>query len=291
MIRQSLSPQPVGAKTETVNTADPVPAAVPKLSIDCVCRTFAAVGKQGSATVALENVSLDVREGEFVSIIGPSGCGKSTLLEIVGGLQDPTSGRILVDGIPTTGPGPERAIIFQTYALFPWRTVVSNVAFPLEVSKVPKAEREALAAEALRLVGLSEFRAHYPAQLSGGMRQRVAIARAFIRDPDILLMDEPFGALDAITRELLQEQLSTLHREQRKTVVFITHSVSEAVRLSDRVVVLGIQPGRVVGSFALPRTDEHSDLAQRERDYSDVRDELWNLLLKHGNTATFKISG
>jgi NitT/TauT family transport system ATP-binding protein len=290
MTRQSLSSER-RTEPDTASGAVPAPATeVPKLGIDGICRTFAAVGKQGSATVALENVSLDVQEGELVSIIGPSGCGKSTLLEIAGGLQEPTSGRILVDGTPTTGPGPERAIIFQSYALFPWRTVLRNVAFPLEVSKVSKAERESRAAEALRLVGLSKFRAHYPAQLSGGMRQRVAIARAFIRDPDILLMDEPFGALDAITRELLQEQLSTLHREQRKTVLFITHSVSEAVRLSDRVIVLGIQPGRVVGSFTLPRTAEPGDLAQRERDYSDVRDELWNLLLTHGNSATFQTS-
>jgi len=263
---------------------------VPKLGIDRVCRTFAGVGKQGSATVALHNVSLDVRAGELVSIIGPSGCGKSTLLEIAGGLQEPTSGRVLVDGKATSGPGPERAIIFQSYALFPWRSVLRNVAFPLEVGKVPKAEREARAAEALRLVGLTKFQSHYPAQLSGGMRQRVAIARAFVRDPDILLMDEPFGALDAITRELLQEQLSALHLQQRKTVVFVTHSVSEAVRLSDRIVVLGIQPGRVVGSFTLPRDPgQVADLPQREREFSDIRDELWNLLLRHGNSPALHV--
>jgi NitT/TauT family transport system ATP-binding protein len=181
------------------------------------------------------------------------------------------------------GPGADRATVFQSYALFPWRTVVDNVAFPLEVSGVGKAERRERAVAALRLVGLHKFDDHYPSQLSGGMRQRVAIARAFVRDPEILLMDEPFGATDALTRELLQDHLSKLHLQERKTIVFITHSVAEAIRLSDRVIVLGIAPGRIVGSFALPRGgDRPTDLAHREIEFAGVRDEVWQLLKRHG---------
>jgi len=232
--------------------ATPATSAPTKLRIDHVAKAFPAAGQARRTKTVLRDVCLDVAEGEFVSLIGPSGCGKSTLLEIIAGLQSATRGRVLVDGKEITGPGPDRAVVFQHYALFPWRTVIDNVAFPLEVAGVRKRERRELAEERLKAVGLATFGAYYPSQLSGGMRQRVALARAYVRDPQVLLMDEPFGALDAITRDLLQEQLSALHQVDRKTVIFVTHSISEAVFLADRIVVFSPRPGRILEILDVP---------------------------------------
>jgi NitT/TauT family transport system ATP-binding protein len=197
----------------------------------------------GSKVTALSRISFQVREGEFVSLIGPSGCGKSTLLNLIAGFLEPTSGSVLVYGKAVRGPGPERGVCFQEPALFPWLRVMDNVLFgPQAQGRSPmKAE----AAELLRRVGLEEFQNHYPHQLSGGMKQRVAIARLLINNPQILLMDEPFGALDALTRLQIQEYLLTIHQEFRKTVVFVTHDIDEAVYTSDRILVMSARPGRI----------------------------------------------
>lgn len=204
---------------------------------------------------ALDDINLSVREGEFVSLLGPSGCGKSTLLMIIAGLYDKTSGDVLLDGASVQGPGFDRGVVFQEFAVFPWLTVAGNVRFGLRMKRVPKQQRNAIVDRLLDLVQLSEFRNIYPHRLSGGMKQRVGIARALALDPDILLMDEPFGALDAQTRSSLQRLVVEVWTETRKTVVFVTHSVREAAFLSDRVIVMTPRPGRVAEeiSIELPR--------------------------------------
>lgn len=194
---------------------------------------------------ALIDINLIIDAGEFVSLLGPSGCGKSTLLRIIAGLLPASSGGVEIHGAVVTAPGPERAVVFQDYALFPWMTVEANVAFGLEARGVSAAERTRVATELLGVVGLSEFAKKYPHHLSGGMKQRVSIARALAVDPQILLMDEPFGALDAQTRSLMQEELLRIWRRYRKTVIFVTHSIDEAIYLSDRIVVMTARPGRI----------------------------------------------
>jgi NitT/TauT family transport system ATP-binding protein len=279
----STNPITAGTDARSGQPQTPSGTAPTKLRIDHVAKAFPIAGQGGRAKTVLRDVSLDVAEGEFISLIGPSGCGKSTLLEIVAGLQSATRGRVLVDGKEITGPGPDRAVVFQHYALFPWRTVIDNVAFPLEVAGVRKRERRERAEERLQAVGLATFGKYYPSQLSGGMRQRVALARAYVRDPQVLLMDEPFGALDAITRDLLQEQLSALHQVDRKTVIFVTHSVSEAIRLSNRIVVMGIAPADIVEVFDLgEQAAAGGEFAAREAAFVHVRDAIWSLLREHG---------
>ena len=194
---------------------------------------------------ALSDIDLAINDGEFVSLLGPSGCGKSTLLRIIAGLLPATEGRLHIDGKAINGPGPERAVVFQDYALFPWLTVEDNVEFGLEARGVAPAERRKISAELLRVVGLAEFSKKFPHHLSGGMKQRVSIARALAIEPQILLMDEPFGALDAQTRSTLQEELLRIWRVYRKTVVFVTHSIEEALYLSDRIVIMTARPGRI----------------------------------------------
>ncbi|SDT13789.1 NitT/TauT family transport system ATP-binding protein [Jiangella sp. DSM 45060] len=195
--------------------------------------------------VALGGVDLDVADGEFVTLVGPSGCGKSTMLNVAAGLLEPTSGRVTVDGRPVTGPSPRTGMIFQQYALFPWLTVRKNVEFGLRLAGVKPARRREVADHYLDLVGLSAFADALPKTLSGGMKQRCAIARAYAVDPEILLMDEPFGALDALTRVHLQDQLMTTWLRERRTVLFVTHDVDEAVYLASRVVVMAARPGRI----------------------------------------------
>jgi NitT/TauT family transport system ATP-binding protein len=213
-----------------------------KLVVDRVSKRF---GEGGAGTDALRGVSLAVDEGEFVCLLGPSGCGKTTLLRIVAGLETPSEGEVRVDGVPVTGPTPRLGMIFQDYSLYPWRRVVDNVGFGLELAGVPKEARLATAREYLGLVGLAGFERAYPYELSGGMRQRVAVARALATDPAVVLMDEPFGALDAQTRNAMQRELLEIWRKTKKTVLFVTHSVDEAVFLADRIVVLTPRPGRV----------------------------------------------
>jgi NitT/TauT family transport system ATP-binding protein len=195
--------------------------------------------------LALIDIDLQIRDGEFISLLGPSGCGKSTLLKIIGGLLDASQGSVAIEGRVVTAPGAERAMVFQDYALFPWMTVQDNVEFGLEARGVPAARRRQSSAELLRVVGLQDFAGKYPHHLSGGMKQRVSIARALAVEPQILLMDEPFGALDAQTRSVMQEELLRIWKLYRKTVVFVTHSIEEAIYLSDRIVVMTARPGRI----------------------------------------------
>ncbi|MFI0816328.1 ABC transporter ATP-binding protein [Streptomyces sp. NPDC021098] len=224
---------------------------------------------------ALDGVSLDIEDREFVAVLGPSGCGKSTLLSMVAGLVEPTAGTVTVNGEPVTGPGPDRGVIFQQYALFPWLTVRGNVEFGLKLAQVPSAERRRRAERAIELVGLADFADALPKTLSGGMKQRCAIARAYAVNPEVLLMDEPFGALDALTRVQLQDQLLDTWTQDRRTVLFVTHDVDEAVYLAGRVVVLAARPGRIhrVLDVALPypRTEE----IRLSPEFARIRNAVW----------------
>jgi NitT/TauT family transport system ATP-binding protein len=205
-----------------------------------------------SEVLALTEIDLEIRDGEFLSLLGPSGCGKSTLLKIIAGLLPSSQGSVEIDGAVITAPGPERAVVFQDYALFPWMTVEDNVEFGLEARGVAAAKRREVSKELLKVVGLQDFARKYPHHLSGGMKQRVSIARALAVEPQILLMDEPFGALDAQTRSTMQEELLRIWRLYRKTVVFVTHSIDEAVYLSDRIVVMTARPGRIKAIVEVP---------------------------------------
>jgi NitT/TauT family transport system ATP-binding protein len=254
-----------------------------KISVRDVRKEF-ALGKE--TFTALDGVSLDIADNEFITVVGPSGCGKSTLMNILAGLEQPTSGEALVDGHRVSGPGPDRGVIFQQYALFPWLTVRQNVEFGLKTAKVAKAERRERAQHFIDVVGLSEFADALPKMLSGGMRQRCAIARAYAVNPSILLMDEPFGALDALTRVKLQEQLlDTWSREQR-TVMFITHDVDEAVFLANRVVVMAARPGRIYDvidvDLPYPRTEEF----RLSSEFAELRNRVWHSVYhQHGRSA------
>jgi NitT/TauT family transport system ATP-binding protein len=219
-----------------------------KIQIEGVSKSF---GAAAGRTPALLNIDLEVAEREFVCLLGPSGCGKSTLLNIVAGFLAPTAGRVLVDGQPVSGPGADRGVVFQEYVLFPWLTVAGNVEFGPVLQGVPAADRRRVVGRYLELVGLAAHADKFPVQLSGGMKQRVAIARALANNPAIILMDEPFGALDAQTREVLQEELSRIQRVEHKTILFVTHSIREAVYLADRIVVMTSAPGRLKQLFAV----------------------------------------
>ncbi len=223
-----------------------------KLKVRGVTKKFRS--KNGALT-ALEPIDLDVQAGEFVCLLGPSGCGKSTLLNIIAGLDQPTTGEVRVDGEPARHTGTDRVMIFQNAALFPWLNVIDNVAFGLRMAGVPKIERQETARRFLRMVHLSDFESAFIHELSGGMRQRVALARALALNPDVLLMDEPFGALDAQTRDLLHDELQTIWSDTHKTVLFVTHNVREAIVLGDRVVVFSARPGKIKQIFTinLPR--------------------------------------
>jgi NitT/TauT family transport system ATP-binding protein len=226
-----------------------------KIRIEGVTKTF-----DGGA-VALRDVTLDLAENSFVCLLGPSGCGKSTLLNMIAGFTEPSAGRILVDGKPVKGASADRGVVFQEYALFPWRTALENIAFGPMIARTPKSEREAIARKYLDLVGLSGHADKFPTALSGGMKQRVALARALANGPSVLLMDEPFGALDAQTREILQEEMLRIWQQDRKTVVFVTHSISESIFLADRIVVMATKPGSIKDVFdvTLPHPRERSD--------------------------------
>jgi NitT/TauT family transport system ATP-binding protein len=210
--------------------------------IDNVSKVFEGDGRR---MVALQDIRLEIPHGQFVCLLGPSGCGKSTLLNAIAGFAPPTSGRVLADGVPVAGPGPERGMVFQEYALFPWMTVEQNVGFGLEIKGMARAQIAARVGGLLKLLSLEDFAKRYPKDLSGGMRQRVAIARVLALDSPILLMDEPFGALDALTRRNLQDELLRLWAELKKTVIFVTHSIEEAIYLADRIVVMTYRPGTI----------------------------------------------
>ena len=227
----------------------PATASAPAIRVEGVRKTFATGGRE---VVALDGIDLEVAAGEFVCLLGPSGCGKSTLLNAVAGFSPPTSGRILAGGREVTSPGPDRAMVFQEYALFPWMTVAANVAFGLEVKGTPAAEIRSTVDAWLAKLGLTDFRDRFPKDLSGGMRQRVAIARVLAIDPPVLLMDEPFGALDALTRRNLQDELLRIWAGSGKSVLFVTHGIEESLYLADRVVVMTYRPGAVKEVIPVP---------------------------------------
>jgi NitT/TauT family transport system ATP-binding protein len=262
-----------------VSPRDASPAPIPKLELRRIAKTFRT---DHGDVEALAPCDLAVREGELVMVVGPSGCGKSTLMSIAAGLEAPTSGEVRVDGRPAGPAGPQRTVVFQRFALFPSETVEGNIAFGLTVAGVARAEREARVAEQLELMGLARFRRAWPHELSGGMQQRVAIARALAVRPEILLMDEPFGALDAQTRTVLQGEISRLRRVMNYTVLFITHSVEEAVYLGDRVVVMSSRPGRIRRDIAIPHDEpwrglEIEDASMRE-EFIRYKREIWELI-------------
>jgi NitT/TauT family transport system ATP-binding protein len=227
---------------------------------------------------ALDGFDIDVEEGEFLSIVGPSGCGKSTFLNVLLGLLKPDSGDLLMHGKKITGPGSDRAMVFQEFGLLPWRTVQHNIELGLELKRTSAAKRRAIAERLVSLVGLAGFENHYPHELSGGMKQRVGLARALATDPDVLLMDEPFAALDAQTRDLMQVELLRIWREARKTVLFVTHQIDEAIYLSDRVMVMSKRPGRAKKSFAVPLSRPREYEMRVTPEFNDLKLEIWNTL-------------
>ena len=254
------------------------------LYLDHVRKVFPAQNQANSKKykpefIAIENVTLDIKEGEFVSIVGPSGCGKSTLLDLIAGLTKPSSGQILLNGKQITQPGLDRGIVFQQYALYPWLTALENIEFGLEAKGIDKATRREKALYYLQLVGLLGFEKHYPNELSGGMKQRVAIARSLAYEPEILLMDEPFAALDAQTRETLQEELIKIWQSSKKTIVFITHSIDEAIYLSQRVAIMTSRPGRIKQVIDIPLSLQSLDEDIRStQEYGKIRHQIWSLL-------------
>lgn len=229
--------------------------------------------------VALKDVNLEVKQGEFLAIVGPSGCGKSTFLDMVAGLAHQTSGEIYIDGKLITGPALDRGIVLQGYALFPWRTVRGNVEFGLEIKGVPKSKRQEISSQYIDLVGLIGFEDRLPYELSGGMRQRVAIARALAYDPEVLLMDEPFAAVDAQTREVLQDELLRIWEQTHKTIIFVTHSIDEAVFLADRVAVMSTNPGTIkeIIEIDLPRPRQDGDI-RSSAEFGWIRHRVWQKL-------------
>ena len=234
--------------------------------------------RQGKDVIALDDFDLTVGDGEFVAIVGPSGCGKSTFLHMLGGFEPSDGGTMRLNGELVKEPGPDRGMLFQEYALYPWCTVIENILWPLEIRKVARAEREKIVERLISVVGLSQFRNHYPSELSGGMKQRVALARLLALDPKILLMDEPFGALDAQNRELLQEELQQIWNTSRKTVLFVTHDIDEAIYLADRVIVFTARPGRIKADIRIDLPRPRAIEIKKTREYTEYRNEIWDLL-------------
>ncbi|MEU7875503.1 ABC transporter ATP-binding protein [Dactylosporangium sp. NPDC049140] len=246
-----------------------------EIRIRNITKTFPA--RNSAALTALDNISLEIAAGEFLALVGPSGCGKSTLLDLIAGLTSPTSGELTIGGRTVTGPGLDRGVVFQQYALFPWRTAQANVEFGLEVKGTPRRRRAERAREMLALVGLTAFADRYPHELSGGMRQRVAIARSLAYEPEVLLMDEPYAALDAQTREALQEDLLSIWRRTGTTVLFITHSIEEAVYLGQRVAVMTARPGRIKRVVDIELGATGGDVRSAP-EFVRYRHEIWELL-------------
>lgn len=251
-----------------------------KISVRGVAKTFSSA--LGDEVRALDEISLDIRPGEFVTIVGPSGCGKSTLLNVLAGFVEPSRGEAMLDGRPIRGPGPERGVVFQEYALFPWLTVAGNVGFGPASRGIPAAEVAARVRHCVAMVKLDGFERKYPHELSGGMRQRCALARCVANDPDVMLMDEPLAALDALTRLSLQDELlriwSEASRERPKTVLYITHAIDEALYLSDRVVVMSERPGRIRRLIEVPFARPRAPEIRTDPRFHRLSDEIWLLL-------------
>ncbi len=249
-----------------------------KIAVQNVSKVFQSrQGKnQGKEVVALKDLSMEVKDGEFLVIVGASGCGKTTLLNLVAGFDRPTDGQILLDGNPVSGITPECGMIFQQYALFPWKTVQENVEFGMKMKRMPHKERKERADRFIDIVGLQGFERSYPHHLSGGMKQRVSIARSLANDPKVLLLDEPFAALDAMTRQVLQEQLVRIYEKHRKTIIFITHSIDEALLLSSRIMVMTARPGRIaqeiVNNLPHPRNAD----VQLSNRYMELKRTIWD---------------
>lgn len=257
------------------------------LAVDSLHKVYPARGKSAPANTVFTDVTFSIRDGEFVCVVGPSGCGKSTLLDCIAGLTPYDAGRVSVDGVPVVGTGADRVVVFQNSSLLPWRTLSSNVAYGAELRGMSKKERKPRVQRAIEMVGLAGFENHYPHQLSGGMQQRANLARALVLDAPVVLMDEPFGALDAMKRREMQDELLLLHAELGRTVFFVTHDLEEALYLSDRVLIMGLNPGRIhrdisVG-FARPRTRDLAETADFRRLARELHDELHSIT--HGSTT------
>ncbi|WP_226781429.1 ABC transporter ATP-binding protein [Oceaniglobus trochenteri] len=255
----------------------------PKIRFDNVTKVF---GEGVDAFTALRNLNLDIADGEIVTVVGPSGCGKSTAMNIVAGLQDVTSGQCLVNGTEVHGPGPDRGVIFQQYALFPWLTVRKNVEFGLKLQGLGKDERRKRAEHYIALVGLSDFADTLPKNLSGGMKQRCAIARAYAVNPSVLLMDEPFGALDALTRVRLQDQLLDTWSRDKRTIMFITHDVDEAVYLAHRVIVLAARPGRLQEIIEVDLPFPRNEDIRLSSEFTKIRNRVWHAVYTRSDKET-----
>ncbi|MEJ7846249.1 MAG: ABC transporter ATP-binding protein [Acidimicrobiales bacterium] len=247
------------------------------LTVEGVTKVFARTRRTGEV-VALDGIDLHVDPGELVCIVGASGCGKSTLLNIAGGLDSATAGAVRVDGERVVGPGPDRGMVFQAYSLYPWKSVADNIAFGLRIARWAAPRRDERVRELLGIMGLTEWAGHRPGQLSGGMRQRVAIARALAPEPDVLLLDEPFGALDAQTKRAMQDFLLQVQSRTATTILMVTHDVAEAVYLSQRVYVFSARPGRVADEVIIPFGPQRGTTVQRDPRFLDLRDEIEDLL-------------
>ena len=251
------------------------------IEVRAVSKTFIeSDAVAGSGILAIRQADLRVGRGEFVSLLGPSGCGKSTLLDIIGGLETPSAGEVIVEGETIRGPNRKMAMVFQPMSVFPWRTTLENVAFGLELRGVGRAERERTARAMIELVGLQGFEQKYPSQLSGGMNQRVAIARALALDPDILLMDEPFGALDEQTRRLMGLELLRIWDRARKTIVFVTHSIEEAIQLSDRILLMSARPSVIREEIPVPLPRPRSIESLTSDTAKDIERRIWRALME-----------
>lgn len=249
--------------------------AVAKVEIDSIRKVYQS---SRGEVVALNDTNLTIANNEFICVVGPSGCGKTTLLNILAGLDVPTSGEVRIDGVPIHGPSSERGVVFQQYALFPWLTVRQNVEFGLKLKKINKGERKSIAEKYIESVGLKDFANAYPKELSGGMKQRVAIARAYAVNPQLLLLDEPFGALDAQTRTQLQVELLKTWEHEQKTCFFITHDVEEAVLLASRVVVMSARPGRIKAIVPIDLNHPRTQETRMSKAFTDIKNEIWGLV-------------
>lgn len=258
----------------------------PKLRVHHVSKVFE---QKDQVVTALEDTNFDVREGEFVTILGPSGCGKSTILKVIAGLTEPSSGYVMLNNRRINGPGADRGMVFQAYTLFPWLTVEQNIAFGLQLKGMAKVERQEIVQHYLELIGLSGFGAMYPNNLSGGMKQRVAIARALANDPEVLLMDEPFGALDAQTRTVMQELLLKVWEESQKTILFVTHDIDEAIFMGDRVYVMTARPGRLKAEIPVPISRPRNFSIKTSPEFMHLKGEILELIREESWKAASEI--